>query len=410
MRLPNSAAGLLLAVALWAVAVPAVARAGDGGASRSSRSWQRRLVADYDAGSKFLPAPYAYSADQIPYTQLTDIIHAGLGFDEDGNLQVPDGFVEPELNQRAHEAGDRVILLLGGDLSQYEARPESSLQKLIANARQFVLEHDYDGLDLDWEYPATAEDTAILLKFERAMRAALPSPRFILSIDVAPWTASAYDARDLHLVIDWFNIMTYDCAGPWTAHAQLNSPIFWDPHNPAPEECEPGGSDRQSSRIFLADVPAWQLNQGTPFYGYEYTNVSELFGECPNASTTDDGACDDTVLTVNYGSDVKAMLRSGSWVVHRDPYALVPYLLRRDGKPGFVTYDDFQSTYLRVLYSDYVAGLGGTFLWSLGEDYDGHSQDLLNAMSRATRRMMPLGAERPIPAGMRMPITGELIR
>jgi GH18 family chitinase len=113
---------------------------------------------------------------------------------------------------------------------------------------------------------------------------------------------------------------------------------------------------------------------------------------------------------VNYGSDVKAMLRSGSWVVHRDPYALVPYLLRRDGKPGFVTYDDFQSTYLRVLYSDYVAGLGGTFLWSLGEDYDGHSQDLLNAMSRATRRMMPLGAERPIPAGMRMPITGELIR
>lgn len=48
--------------------------------------------------------------------------------------------------------------------------------------------------------------------------------------------------------------------------------------------------------------------------------------------------------------------------------------------PGFVTYDDPESTYFRVLYSDYVQGLGGTFLLALDEDYDGTSQDLLNAI------------------------------
>ena len=378
--------------------------------ANASPHWQKRLVADYDEGSKFNAAPYTYSAEQIPYDKLTDIIHAGIGFDNDGNLQVPDGFVEPILTARAHGAGDHVVLLVGGDLSQYESVPPSNLATLVANIHEFVLEHDYDGVDLDWEYPGTTADAALLVKFEKALRAVLPSPRYILSIDAAPWSASGYDAGTLRKVIDWFNIMTYDCAGPWTAHAQLNSPIFWDNNDPAPEECQPGGSDQESAKIFLAEVPASQLNQGTPFYGYKYTNVNALFGLCPNAATTDDGSCDNTVKTLNYGSGIKKLLAKKAWVVNRDPYALVPYLLKKDGSLGFVTYDDPESTYFRVLYSDYVQGLGGTFLWALDEDYDGQSQDLLNAMYRATMKEMPLGAERPIPAGMRMPVTGDLIQ
>jgi hypothetical protein len=31
-------------------------------------------------------------------------------------------------------------------------------------------------------------------------------------------------------------------------------------------------------------------------------------------------------------------------------------------------------------------------------------------MNRATRKLMPQGAERPIPAGTRMPVTGDLIK
>jgi chitinase len=399
----------LVAILLFAV-IPFLNSAAAPAQNAANNHWQRRLVADYDEGSKFNAPPFAYSAEQIPYDKLTDIIHAGIGFDNDGNLQVPDGFIEPELTALAHDAGDHVVLLVGGDLSQYETVPAATLAKFVANIHEFVIEHDYDGVDLDWEYPGTTADAAMLVKFEKALRAVLPSPRYILSIDAAPWSADAYSATTLRKVIDWFNIMTYDCAGPWTAHAQLNSPIFWDNNNPAPEECQPGGSDQESAKIFLAEVPASQLNQGTPFYGYKYTNVNALFGLCPNAATTDDGSCDNTVKTLNYGSGVKKLLAKKAWQVHRDPYALVPYLLRTDGQPGFVTYDDPESTYFRVLYSDYVQGLGGTFLWALDEDYDGQSQDLLSAMNRATRKLMPTGAERPIPAGTRMPVTGDLIK
>jgi chitinase len=351
----------------------------------------KRLVGDYDSGSKFNDPPY--TAAQIPYSKLTHIIHSGVGFDADGNLQVPDQFIEPELIPHAHAAGTKVMLLIGGDTTDMETNP-SGIPALVKNLKAFVTKHDYDGLDLDWEYPETTEDGAFLLALETAFRKAFPSPRYTLSIDVAPWGGSAYNVPEVKKVIDWFNIMTYDCAGPWTAYGELNSPIFWDPNDPAPFECEPGGSDQQSAEIFLAQAPESKLNQGTPFYGYEYTNINQLFGLCPNAATTADGECDDTVLTVNYGPDIKPLINKHGWVSHRDPVALVPYLLKKDGSPGFITYDDPLSTYTRVIYSDWVQGLGGTFLWSLDEDYDGHSQDLLDAMHQATH-LQPLGDEAP---------------
>ena len=64
----------------------------------------KRLVADYDSSSKFLAAPYTYTAAQIPYSKITHIIHSGVGFDADGNLQVPAQFIEPTLIPSAHAA------------------------------------------------------------------------------------------------------------------------------------------------------------------------------------------------------------------------------------------------------------------------------------------------------------------
>jgi len=59
-------------------------------------------------------------------------------------------------------------------------------------------------------------------------------------------------------------------------------------------------------------------------------------------------------------------------------------MLKVDGSDGYITYDDAFSTYLRVWFSDWRLGLGGTFMWSLDADYDGHSQDLLDSMYNAS--------------------------
>jgi len=339
---------------------------------------QKRIVGDYGYWSKYQTPPYSHA--EIPYHKLTHINHAGVGFNADGSLSVPDGFIEPELNHRAHAAGVRVMLLVGGDFGGLEA--SGAVHVLVSNLAAFAKEHHYDGFDIDWEYPESSADRKLLVKLMDLLRES--DPGYTLSIDVAPWGGYGYDLKHLQLSLDYFNIMMYDCAGPWTAYGQLNSPIFWDHHDPAPWECQPGGSVYDTANIFLKRVPGKQLNMGTPFYGYHYTNINQLFGLCPNSAYTADEACDNTVKTVSYGTDVKPKINRHGWQTYYDPVALVPYMVKADGSEGYITYDDAVSTYLRVWYSDWDRALGGTFMWSLDADYDGHSQDLLDAMYAAT--------------------------
>ncbi|MGA8067585.1 MAG: glycoside hydrolase family 18 protein, partial [Terriglobales bacterium] len=365
---------LLLSAATTLILQPAFAQ-------HNQSRLPKRLVADYTAYSKYLDPPYDVA--QIPFNKLTHIIHAGVPWNSDGSLSVPEGFVEPDLIRKAHNNGVKVMLLTGGDFAAIESSP-AVFQTVLANLQAFVTTNDYDGIDIDWEFPSDATDRAFFATLMSQLRATFPSPRYTLSADLAPWNITWYPLDRLKDSTDFFNLMVYDCAGPWTSIGHLNSPIFWDPHDPQPSECQPGASDQQAAALYLKHVPAEQLNMGTPFYGYNYTNINHLFEACPNDPITPDGDCDGTVVTVNYGPNVKKLLSKKAWQRYYDPIALVPYLVRTDGRPGFITYDDEFSTYTRVLYSDWILGLGGTFMWSLDADYDGHSQDLLDAMYQAT--------------------------
>jgi chitinase len=334
----------------------------------------KRLVGDYGYWSRTQTPPY--SSAQIPFQMLTHINHAGVNFVADGSLTVPSGFDEPELILKAHAAGVKVLLLLGGDFTALDGNP-TVLATLLKNTWAFVVERGYDGVDIDWEYPASTQDTDTFAALMTGLRETFPSPRYTLSADVPPWGGSyAYPA--VQPIIDYFNIMIYDCAGPWTDDGQLNSAIFPDPLNPEPYECDPGGSVLGAATIFMENlrIPLAQLNMGTPFYGYYYLNVSSLYGPCTN--------CANTVPSENYGTFIKQRINKLGWTSYLDQNSEVPYLLKADGSPGFITYDDPQSTYRRIYYSVWQRGLGGSFMWSLDADYDGHSQDLLNAMYSAT--------------------------
>jgi chitinase len=341
----------------------------------------KRLVADYTAESKYQNP--SYDVAQIPFDKLTHIIHANIPWNSDGSLSIPEGFVQPELIKLAHRNGVKVMLLTSGDFTAIE-NSRQVFDTVIENLQLFVTANGYDGLDIDWEFPSNNTDRDFFVTFMTRLRDTFPSPRYTLSADLAPWNEAFYNLNRLKGPVDFFNLMVYDCAGPWTSIGQLNSPIFWDKNDPVPEECEPGASVQQAAELLMKDVPAAQLNMGTPFYGYHYTNISQLFEACANNRDTPDGYCDDSVLTENYGPSIKALINQQGWQRYYDPVALVPYLVRTDGTPGLITYDDEFSTYTRIYYSDWILGLGGSFMWSLDADYDGHSQDLLNAMYRAT--------------------------
>ncbi|MGA8150530.1 MAG: glycoside hydrolase family 18 protein [Terriglobales bacterium] len=351
-----------------------------------SKRMPKRLVADYGYWSKSQTPPY--SSDQIPFEKITAVNHAGVSINTDGTIAVPEGLLEPKLIRRAHKAGVKVLILLGGDggvFSSVAADP-GLRATLVGSLSTFITENHYDGVDVDWEFPGSPEDKDNFGELMLEMRQALPSPTYLLSVDAGPWGGSDTPFKRLAKQIDYFNIMMYDCAGPWTADAQLNSPIFWDHSDPDPSECQPGGSADGAMDIYLnkLHLSPDQLNMGTPFYGYWYKTVKGLFKRCPGADPNTDTDCPDgTVLAESYGNFIKQRVNRKGWVRQYDLVALVPYLVKADGSRGFITYDDGFSTYLRVWHSVWDRGLGGTFMWSVDQDYDGHSQDLLDAMHSA---------------------------
>jgi chitinase len=370
----------------WAVAALFILVSGIGSRSfaqsisGSTTKLTKRLIGDYGYWSRTQTPPY--SADQIPFKELTHINHAGVSFDASGNLIVPSGFLEKALLTKAHNNGVKVMLLIGGDFTGLETTA-GGLNALVANLFVFIKEYGYDGVDIDWEYPASPQDAAFFHSLMLGLRAALPSPTYIISADVAPWGGD-YDFPDTKYLVDYYNIMTYDCAGPWTDSAQLNSAIFPDPNNPEPYDCEPGGSVKEAIDIYVQlQVPPAQLNIGTPFYGYVYHKVNALWGSCPNED------CSNSVDSQNYGTFFKQRINAMGWRTYYDPFSLVPYMLRADGSDGYITYDDAASTFYRVSYTDWGRGLGGTFIWELDADYDGTTQDLLDAAYNASLPQTP---------------------
>jgi len=62
-----------------------------------------------------------------------------------------------------------------------------------------------------------------------------------------------------------------------------------------------------------------------------------------------------------------------------DKSAKSPYLLNST-LPGLITYDGVASTSNKTRYVLKQRGFGGMFMWELSADYDGKSQDLMDAM------------------------------
>jgi chitinase len=337
-----------------------------------------RLIAYYTSWSKYNNPPYAYSSKQIPYTQLTHIEHAFvlLNAKANGVLTVPKGFLEAKLISDAHAAGVKVLLSIGGSgnnqwsLFSKMAQSEKFRQAFVKNVHTFLTKHKYDGVDIDWEFPASG-DLSDCTTLMQELRNGLPAP-WLISMAVpanGDNTAPGLNIPALAPIVDFFNVMTYDFTGAWDPYAGLNSPLYQDPADPLQT-----GSVKTSMDLYqnTYGVSSSQLNIGTPFYGYEFQGADALWEAC--------GSC--TVSQQNYGSYIKPLINEQGWEAEFDNAAQSPYLVNT-ASPGFITYDNTSSVSAKTTYILKTRGFGGVFIWDLSQDYDGKSQDLLNSMYTA---------------------------
>ena len=91
------------------------------------------------------------------------------------------------------------------------------------NVINFITKHGYDGVDVDWEFPANPEEKASYSLLIRDLRKAGDKldRQFLLTmaISAGTWSHAQNDYAELRKYVDWYNVMTYDYHGNWTMHA-----------------------------------------------------------------------------------------------------------------------------------------------------------------------------------------------
>ncbi|HEX4166008.1 MAG TPA: glycoside hydrolase family 18 protein [Bryobacteraceae bacterium] len=223
----------------------------------------------------------------------------------------------------------------------------------------------FDGFDIDWEYPGTADRENLIGLFQEFRRQFAELRPGLLLTMAAPAGSWAYDAIDLPGAaneLDFFNLMTYDYSGPWQNTTGFVAPLYESPLDPIPNDYT---IDQSVQGYFAAGVPASKIVLGIPFYGYGWKDVpNQEQGQFQPGVPVDQGG-DAYSYIVTIMSQYKQ---------YRDYYTDTPWLFNGS---EFWTYDDPTSIRTKMRYAR-TYKLRGAMIWELSSDLP--TGDLMHAI------------------------------
>ncbi|OUM62747.1 glycoside hydrolase family 18 protein, partial [Piromyces sp. E2] len=271
----------------------------------------------------------------------------------------------------------RTVISVGG------ASGSKNWGKILASSRltknavdsiiSFCTKNNFDGVDLDWEFPADSNESSYYLNFMKLLREELGDDR-ILTIASAgkPKKYHGYVSKFIQY-LDWINVMTYDYAGSWNSYAGLNSPLYETPND------KNGQYDAdQSIRAYMNQgVPASKLVIGAAFYGRAWeveSTTNDGFQQRGNGKVKGQASDKSNDATWSYYAlrtegvlSGKTSAKSPWRRTWRDP-AMSPTIFNTSDKKRYISYDDVESMRERAKYAKEM-GLAGVMVWELSQDY-----------------------------------------
>ncbi|MCE1248429.1 MAG: glycosyl hydrolase family 18 protein [Firmicutes bacterium] len=387
------------------------------------------------AGNKRVVAYFAqwgiyarnYLVTDIPADKVTHINYAFFGIDSStGGLKMMDswadiekvftgsaskGFPDQTWDQSAKgEAGNlgrlkqlkalypnvKTMISVGGWTLSYNfpdiAGTAAARQKFAESAVSVMKKYDFDGIDIDWEYPGSSDRENFTLLMQ-ALRNQLDkqgtsdSRHYLLSF-AGPAGASNLANIDLKTVssyVDYVNIMTYDFHGGWETTTNHVAPLYLNPNDPQSSESrEQLNSDWVVNYYINNGMAADKINLGVPFYGRAWEETpaynNGLFqsgGSLPNTGTA--GNWEAGVL--DYWKICELLTDTTKYKSYTDSYAKVPWVYGKNMTSSkttggmFVTYENPDSAAQKVAWIK-AKNLGGVMIWELSGDVKDSSSSL----------------------------------
>ncbi|PON99203.1 1,4-alpha-glucan-branching enzyme [Trema orientale] len=322
----------------------------------------------------YWPSFGSFAASAIDTSYFTHIYYAFLLPEPETyrlNITSNDLARIPEIinSLRARYPPVKTLLSIGGGgndpkvfskMASSRATRRAFIGSTIEVARRF----GFDGVDLDWEFPANDEDMENLALLYKEWRGALTFDSIIsrkpsLLLTSAVYFASrflfdeprSYPGQVMSQYLDWVSPMCFDYHGSWENFTGLQSALY-DPNSNI--------STVFGIRSWLeSGIPAHKIVMGLPMYGRTWKlkdpNVSGV-----GAPAVGVGPGEGVLVyyqIVDFNKKNKA-------VVAFDWQAKSFYSYAGD---SWVGYEDVDSIGLKVRFAK-TLDLGGYFFWALGQD------------------------------------------
>ncbi|EAT35358.1 AAEL012467-PA [Aedes aegypti] len=362
--------------------------------SASAAENNQRVVCYYTNWSVYRPGTAKFNPQNINPYLCTHLIYSFGGFTKENALKPYDKYQDIEqggfakfTGLKTYNKNLKTMLAIGGwnegssRFSPLVADSERRSQ-FVKNTIKFLRQNHFDGLDLDWEYPAfrdgskpkDRENYAQLVQelreeFERES-SKTGRPRLLLTMAVPAgieYIEKGYDVAKLNKYLDWFNLLTYDYHSAYEPAVNHHSPLY-SLEEPSEYNFDTELNIDYSIKFYLnAGADRDKLVLGIPTYGRSYTlynpDATEIGSPADGPGEQGDATREKGYLA--YYEICTAVKEDPDWtVVQPNPNAMGPYAFKGN---QWVGYDDEAIARKKAKY---VAenGLGGIMFWSIDND------------------------------------------
>ena len=309
------------------------------------------------------------------------------------------------LKLKAKNPGLRVLISLGGWTWSKEfsdvALTDASRKKFVQSCVDLYIKGNlplvdgaggpgaaagvFDGIDIDWEYPASEGNAGNIVRPEdgrnftlllREFRRQLGRGRLLTAaLPADPAKAAKLEVARIGRSLDFMNLMTYDFRGAWSAQGPTNfhANLYPDPASPGTPEERAQSIDTTVRAYLRLGARPDKVVVGLPFYGRGWTGVAGGGSGLYQAATAPAPG------TFEAGIEDYKLLAARPGTVYRHP--VTRQLWTFDGST-FWSFDDPQQIAEKTRYVR-RHGLGGVMAWSL--DGDDAQASLTKAMARGLR-------------------------
>ncbi|KAI9894685.1 MAG: hypothetical protein M1814_002041 [Vezdaea aestivalis] len=277
------------------------------------------------------------------------------------------GCLKAAANLRKRSPHLKVCLSIGGGAgsSNFPLVADSAAlrERFASTTGDVVQEFDLDGVDIDWEHPASPKDCRNFIALITALRRQLPRPRYLISaaLPAGEWALKNLDLVNAQTQLDFINLMTYDFTGPWTPRSGHHAQLFpGRPPSAANSISPPAEEEPSCSRAvqYLIDrgVEPGKIVMGVPVYGRSFLGVDQ-----PGQPHCGHGGEEGTF-------EYKDLPRPGSKEVVDLKVGAAYCVGSAEG--GFITYDMPETVKEKARFALQMR-LAGLFYWTVTADRPG---------------------------------------